>query len=551
MPACRFCRQSFEITPADIAFYQKISVPPPTLCPNCRLQRRLAWRMERNLYFRTCDLSGKRELSVFPPESPFTVYSTEAWYSDKWNALNYGRPFDFSRSFFEQFAELMKAVPLLSRSVMNLQNCDYVNQCGWSKNCYFTIEADQNEDSMYGYRVFFVKTCVDCTEVYKSERCYECVDCENCFQLKWSQLCRQCSDSAFLYDCRGCTNCFGCVGLRNKHNCFLNKQLSPEEYKRRVEPFDFCNPEHMKLAQERFEALKLTHPRKAFIGEMNENVSGNYIYESKDCFDCYGLRGGRDSRYCHLVRGVKDCMDYFVWGDNAERVYEAEACGHNIQNLRFCVDCYDGGRDLTYCFLCCLSAANCFGCIGIQKGQYCIFNKPYGRKEYEKLVGRIIEHMKKTGEWGEFFPTTISPYAYNETVAQEYFPFEKEEILEKEWKWRENLPFTTGKETIPWDKIPLRIAEVPDEITDEILACETTGRNFRITMQELKFYREMNLPLPRLHPDERHRRRMLLRNPMQLWKRNCAKCNAEIQTTYAPERSEIVYCEKCYLETVY
>ena len=30
--------------------------------------------------------------------------------------------------------------------------------------------------------------------------------------------------------------------------------------------------------------------------------------------------------------------------------------------------------------------------------------------------------MKSTGEWGEFFPHELSPFGYNETVAQEYFP---------------------------------------------------------------------------------------------------------------------------------
>ena len=30
--------------------------------------------------------------------------------------------------------------------------------------------------------------------------------------------------------------------------------------------------------------------------------------------------------------------------------------------------------------------------------------------------------MMITGEWGEFFPSSLSPFGYNETVAQEYFP---------------------------------------------------------------------------------------------------------------------------------
>lgn len=548
---CRISGKSFTINDRDLEFYRKIDVPSPLLCPDCRLQRRLAWRIERTLYLRNCDLTGKRILSIFSPASPYRVFSPEAWYSDRWNALDYGRDFDFNRPLFQQFSELMREVPLLSASVMNLQNCDYVNQCGWSKNCYFTIEADQNEDSMYSYRVFFVKTCVDCTEVFRSERCYECIDCENCFRLIYSQLCRQCSDSAFLFDCRGCSNCFGCVGLRQKSFCWFNEQVTKEEYTRRLQAFDLQNPEYFKTAQNRFETLKLKFPRKAFIGEMNENVSGNYIYESKDCADCYNIRNCRDCSYCNMVRNSKDCMDYFVWGDNAERVYEAEACGHNILNLRFCVDCYNGVRDLTYCFLCALGTADCFGCIGVQKGKYCILNKPYSKEDYEKLIPRIIEYIKKTGEWGEFFSMNISPYAYNETVAQEYFPLTKEQAIQENLLWRENLPFSTGKETIHRDKIPSEIDKVPDSIVNEILACEATGRNYRITTQELNFYRAMQLPIPRLHPDERHRRRMLLRNPRKLWDRNCEKCGAAIKTTYAPERTEIVYCEACYLKTVY
>ena len=37
--------------------------------------------------------------------------------------------------------------------------------------------------------------------------------------------------------------------------------------------------------------------------------------------------------------------------------------------------------------------------------------------------------MMKTGEWGEFFPSSLSPFGYNETVAQEHFPMSREEVL--------------------------------------------------------------------------------------------------------------------------
>jgi hypothetical protein len=83
------------------------------------------------------------------------------------------------------------------------------------------------------------------------------------------------------------------------------------------------------------------------------------------------------------------------------------------------------------------------------------------------------------------------------------------------------------------------------------IQCEATTRPFKIIKQELDFYRTMRLPVPRLHPDERRRRRLTLRNPRNLWKRPCAKCAKEMQTTYAPDRPEILYCEECFRKEVY
>jgi len=548
---CRQCNERFAVEDRDRAFYAKMQVPEPTLCPECRLKRRLAWRVERNLYMRKCDLTGKDILSIFPPDHPNKVFYYEEWYKDSYNPLDYGRDFDFSRPFFEQFAELMREVPFVSLNVAGLQNCEYVNQCGWSKNCYFTIEADHNEDSIHCYRTYESKTCIDCAEIHKCERCYECTDCEQCFELRESQLCEQCHNSAFLFDCRSCSDCFGCVGLRQKKHHLFNEKLSPEEYRARLAEFDFSNRQHLAMARGRMEHLKTLHPRKSSIGEQNDNVSGNYIYESKDCHDCFEIRACRDCRFTRISHHANDCMDYLCWGDNSERIYECQECGHNAHNLRFCSACYEGIHSLTYCYQCMLTANNCFGCVGIKKGEYCILNKQYSKEEYGVMTEKIINHMKETKEWGEFFPSSISPHSYNETVAQEQYPLKKEEVLSRGWKWRDELPFTCGKETIQPDVISENIDVVKEDFSNQILACQATGKNYRITKQELALYKKMRIPIPLFHPDERHRRRMELRNPRNLWRRECMKCKKEMETSYSPERTEIVYCEECYLKEVY
>src|SRR3989338_11693288 len=96
---CQNCKSSFTIDASDFDFYKKIDVPPPTWCPECRQKRRYAWRNERVLYRRNCDLCGKRSVTIYSPNKPFKVYCPQCWWSDKWSGLDYGRDFNFSRSF--------------------------------------------------------------------------------------------------------------------------------------------------------------------------------------------------------------------------------------------------------------------------------------------------------------------------------------------------------------------------------------------------------------------------------------------------------------------
>jgi hypothetical protein len=160
--------------------------------------------------------------------------------------------------------------------------------------------------------------------------------------------------------------------------------------------------------------------------------------------------------------------------------------------------------------------------------------------------------MRKTGEWGEFFPSSMSPFGYNETVAQEYYPLSRSEATKGGvFQWSDyEAPFPKVEKIIPASKLPEDIAKIPDDILNWAIECEVTKRPFRIIKQELEFYRKHNLPIPRRHPDQRHLDRMALRNPRKLFERKCDKCHEVMITTYAPERPEKVYCESCYEKVV-
>ena len=186
----------------------------------------------------------------------------------------------------------------------------------------------------------------------------------------------------------------------------------------------------------------------------------------------------------------------------------------------------------------------------MQGGSYCVRNKQYSKEECEKLCPRIIEHMRKTGEWGEYFKSRISQHGYNKTTAQLYYPLTREQALAQGFKWDDyEVPPPKVERIIPASDLPDNIKDVSDDILDAAIECEVTKKPFRIIPKELKFYRRIGLPLPR-RPDQRH----LTASRQQsgcFWKRSCDKCGKEMMTTWSKERPVAVYCEKCYTEALY
>ncbi|MDD5469672.1 MAG: hypothetical protein PHO92_02630, partial [Candidatus Peribacteraceae bacterium] len=436
---------------------------------------------------------------------------------------------------------------------VNCENCDYCNMSNGSRNCYLVFGNVGNEDCMYGHIVWQSKDCYDCLYTYRSEFCYECIDCVQCHSLSFSRDCDNCSSSSFLVHCVGCHNCFGCVGLKNKSYHIFNESHSEEDYYQKIAALNTGNRNTVELAKKRVQGLVGGEIVKDDHGFNCENVTGDYLYNCRNICDGYDLKNCEDTMYSATLDSFTDSLDCNFCGINAgaraELCYNCLTIGPNYK-LIACHCCQNDNANLSYCDTC-HGCKDCFGCVSLKKKRYCLLNKQYTQQEYEQLVPRIIEHMKKTLEWGQFFPREFTPFGYNETIAQEYFPMTKEQVLNKRWKWKEESEEEEQNYLGPVVPVPDDIKNVDDEICSRILRCESSGKLYKISPKELMFYRTMKLPLPRKCFAQRQRERFALRNPRRLWGRICAKCGKGIQTTYAPERPEIVYCEECYLKEVY
>ncbi len=590
---CQNCNKEFTIDASDFEFYAKIKVPAPTFCPECRMIRRMMFRNERAWYKRTCDLCHQNIISLYPSNTPFPVYCQKCWFSDKWDMLNYGKDYDFNKQFFEQFKELIKDFPRISLendSPETLINSEYCNDSWDVKDCYLCITAGGGaENLMYcDVGVIHTKDCCDSTWIIRSTNCYWCIDCYDSYNVHFSQNVNNCLDSYFLFDCRNCFNCFGCVGLRNKSYYFFNKPYTKEEYFNKIKSLNLSSYQNILNIKKEFEKHKLNLPHRYALLTGCQNVVGNNVRFSKNCFSCFDAESDiENSKYIvYAGLGLKDSYDVFNAGTNSELFYESISVGYNCSRLFFSNFIWYDGLNISYSQFCKYSSS-LFGCVGLRNKQYCILNKQYTKEEYEQLVPKIIEHMNsmpyidKKGrvyKYGEFFPPELSPFCYNETIAQEYFPLTKEQALEQGYSWKDSEERNL-KIDIKTEDLPDHIKDVKDDIINKIIECQHQGKcneqcteAFKIIPQELEFYRKMNLPLPRLCPNCRHYQRLKQRNPLKLWKRKCQcngekssngvyqntiqhlhgneSCPNEFETTYAPDRKEIVYCEKCYLAEV-
>ncbi|MCR4328625.1 MAG: hypothetical protein NUV53_03870 [Patescibacteria group bacterium] len=576
---CKNCKTEFSIFPDDLTFYEKIGVPSPTRCPECRYIRRLLDRNEYNFYRRKCDITGEDVISIYRSDAPFPVYTQEYWKSDKFDAIVYGQNFDFQKPFFEQYETLRRAVPHLALVNSRSVNSEYTNQSQDNKDCYMLVTSGSNEKCMYGSWNSNCFLCGDCYMIEKSESCYECINLKKCSHCAWLQNSSDCVNVYFSDDCRGCADCFGCVGLRSKQYYWFNTQLTKDEYEKRIKEFPWTR-ESMRRTQEEFARLRLAIPVKHYHGMQAQESSGDYLGNTQRARMAFNCRDNKDTAYMQdawvTTEECRDCTEIII-GMGSYEIQGVETPHQSIVAR----SCFNSITDSYYCDMC-FGVSDCFGCFGLKQKQYCILNKQYSKDEYIKLKTKIIEHMKELEEWGEYFPPEHSPFAYNESMAQDYFPLEREEALKKGYFWHDR-PTTQYAITLTPDKLPKTIAETTDDVVNYTIQCNTQENNeeenslcvgaFRLIPLEITLYRKLGVPIPEYCFPCRRVKRFKFRNPRKLWHRRCMcaptetlmkadvgngykntathfhgdnPCPNEFETSYAPERKEIVYCEACY-----
>ncbi len=522
---------------------EKVLFPTPSMNPTERARLRTMHRNEQHLYRVKSAKTQAPLISIYPPETKSPILSRDDWFADDWDAIDFGSSFDFSRGFFEQFAELQARIPRAATVTLNNENCDFTTGTAFSKDCYLINSSEHCRDCYYSKLLQNCTDVIDSAYCYDSELLYECFNVRNCYDCRWLYNSQQCQNCWFSDDLRNCSNCLLCTNLVGQKYCILNQKVSREEYEEQIQLI-LSDRKELERTLEQFKKIRgQRYYRYAEIVNC-ENSSGDFLRNSKNCHNCYDVVDCQDCLHVQVaIQGndLVDCSNMYLKPSQSYQVLGTIG----TSNVHFSLYAFHSS-DLLYCEQC-FSCQSCFACVGLRNKKYCVFNHQLDRQTYESTVQQIIHKMRETGEWGSFFPARLSPFAYNTSVAQEYSPVERSEALAKNWRWEEPTPKDYKPATA---KPPQHISETTDAVREELFACAESGKNYRIQAGELALYRKMQLPIPQFCPDVRYNRRLEARKSRQLWERVCSKCNVDLISPFAPDSQERVLCEKDYLELV-
>jgi len=514
---------------------------------------------------------------MYHPSTPFPNWCVKCHLGDGWDALDYGKDYDFSRNFFEQFKDLKYSIPhrALDQNERNGEGCEYSNLCYTSVDSYLSYNVVTSEHIKYSKHVLkYNKNCLDSLIIKENDRGYELIQSNKNYNSTFLIECDQCIDSHFLFDCLNCINCCMSSNLRNKSNVFRNIQLTRDEYKKAI--IDLKTETYAGQVQAKNEFLQMTKKSIHKYANIKNSVDiiGDFIENSKNVYYSYGIINSENVKHAFFgANTIKDSYDT-IFAGKIEECYEFTIGGGGASKVILSLSCEGACREIYYCDNC-RSCSDCFGCIGLKKKQYCILNKQYTKDEYFDLFEKIklkmnsMPYIDRNGckyTFGEFFPFEISPFAYNETVAFEENPLSKDESLTLGYKWkdREQKLYTSTMKSF---ELPESINDILDTICDEIIECPNMGDTqmqctfaYKILPDELLFYRQMNLPIPRYCPNCRYHNRLIWKNPFHFYKRKCmckilnhnhnGDCMNEFETLYAPEKPEMIYCKDCYQKEV-
>ncbi|MDA1038427.1 MAG: hypothetical protein O2877_01935 [bacterium] len=500
----RVCSRTGEkwiVTEREIDWCRKFNVPVPRMSPEARWMTLGAFLFGYEWWWNKHAETGKPILTYVHPASGISVLPDKEWLEKDFTS--HGRDHDESRTFFDQLLELRKEIPLNAFfNVKEPQNSIALISDG-DVNSYFVI-ACESKNSFYSSDLFNGESC---TEVYAGKDMTNSINVVHSQRIFGSRYIREsfdCSSSAFLFDCRNCEFCLGATNKRNKKYLWFNEQLSKDEYEARLKEVDLGKRSEWQKWEKKFvEFMEEEGVWPENFNEKTENCTGEYLTNNTNCEYCFmGWKGSKNNERCFYIWSAEG--NYYGVGSfyptncyHCSAASESDRCKFSL-NLVRC-------QNLEYS-LNCQNCEDCFGCVGLNRKKFCIFNKQYSEEEYWQKLDGIKTHMLERGEYGDVFTGDFCTSHVLETGAEESLGFTEEDAK------RLGFPLfdrdSAGAIGDLGDISELTDSSlVPDCIDDldveewagKPMFDKVTGRKFAFLKPELNYYKKHRVAPPTEH----------------------------------------------------
>ncbi len=293
-----------------------------------------------------------------------------------------------AESFFSELQKLLARYPQVPPDVNASENSEYGEHLYYCKNMHICFDNANCTDCLYTYDGYIVKNCVDTDYCAETELCYENVDSFKCFNSDYLEYCTSVRDSAFAANCINCHDVFGCVNLTNKSFCIFNRQLTEEDYRRKVVEYKKWPPEKV-LAM--VEELKKRYPYRPKEGHNENSPYGNYVHYNKNCYMCFDAAHNENSGYLYDSHHNTTCYDMTYAAANNQLSYEIVDSA-KLFNCNYSVFS-NNSQESSYLFNC-RNVKNSIGCVALSNKQYCILNRQLSKEEYERISKQLLEELK-------------------------------------------------------------------------------------------------------------------------------------------------------------
>ncbi|MBI4600130.1 hypothetical protein HY732_04410 [Candidatus Uhrbacteria bacterium] len=541
---CPISELSFEITDTERELYGMFDLPVSDMHPFLRFVMRFAHGNNWSLYWTTEMRTGKKILTCYDPKEFPKIVEHGYWMSNEFDAREYGRAFDFSRPFFEQYFEMVAEIPRPNVTILNCENVEYANHVFWSKNCYLCFICFHCENVLYSFRARKCRESMYLFNCRESELCFQCANCINCFDVHYAEFCSDCRGCRFLSNCIDCSECYQCTNLKHKQYCIQNVQYTKDEYGARMSAIDLSSFAVFQKEWSAWQSFLATQPIQAERNINCEDCTGTLLTNCRSCRNCSNLSNAENSVNSYGNNQSETC-DASAEGSQQGVMAVGFLDSQRVAFTMIAEHCYD----ILYSQHM-FQSHDCFGCFGLKKASWCILNKEYEPAEYEDMKKGIVSHMKKTGEWGKYFPPRYSPFAWDDTNAAAVLisSFDDYEDVAARLGLR-SAPRTDAMErsdAVSAQALPDRPDDFSENDIHTVWVCSTSGRPYKITKQELALYRRFRAPLPRAHWRTVFEHFYPQMYPMP-HEAVCGACGKHIYSYIRPEKTtRILLCDACF-----